>query len=104
MCCPCNPISFLWFEYEGPHDWRIYRRSSSGVDRYRYDFVCAKCGDKRYRAHVTRSEMIRVGAMTVDGGDGHRLFHNADTFTLADRKNEDRSEPASHPKGEGAEE
>lgn len=84
MSCPKNIKKFLWWKYEGPHDWKVifldkFMESSSNfqtIDK------CAICHAKRTRHFVEEETLIREGITVAELNhaerDGFFIRRNTD--------------------------
>lgn len=69
MGCPLNIKRFLFTKYEGDHDFyypACNRREESESSNWRVTENCKLCGEWHWRT-FSKSHMIRLGLITVDG-------------------------------------
>lgn len=67
--CPCNKKKFLWFTYDGKHDYHVPTCTieQRGFGLWEYYKVCNKCGNRVHNFGVEQSNMVRIGLVNTDG-------------------------------------
>lgn len=63
MSCPLNKQKFLWFNYEGNHDYRLQRVSKfmSSSDDFVIHYKCSICKCTYDRHFVQTEDLLRLG-------------------------------------------